>query len=107
MALSDCCGYNGRRGSYMRKVGSREFKNRIAQYMDEASKGRPLLVTQRGKPLVKVSAPHPEPNPEPTLMDVLKQLEANGKIRLAKGPLGKFRAISSRGKSASAMILED
>jgi len=91
----------------MRKVGSREFKNRISQYMDEASKGRPLLVTKRGKPLVKVSAPDPESNPEPTLMDVLKKLEAEGKIRLAKGRIGKFRAIPTKGKPASEMILED
>jgi prevent-host-death family protein len=91
----------------MRKVGSREFKNRAAQYMDEASKGRPLLVTKRGKPLVKVTAPDPEPNPEPTLMDVLKQLEAEGTIRLAKGRPGKFRPVKIRGKSASQTLLED
>jgi uncharacterized protein len=75
--------------------------------MDEASKGRTLLVTKRGKPLVKVSPPDPEPDPEPILMDVLKRLEAEGKIRLAKRPLGKFRAIKIRGKSASQTLLED
>jgi prevent-host-death family protein len=91
----------------MRKVGSREFKNRIAQYMDEASKGRALLVTKRGKPLVKVSPPDPEPDPEPTLMDVLKRLETEGKIRLAKGRLGKFRRVKIRGKSASQTLLGD
>jgi prevent-host-death family protein len=91
----------------MRKVGSREFKNRVAKYMDEASKGRPLLVTKRGKPLVKVSPPDPESDSEPTLMDVLKRLEMEGKIRLAKGRLGKFRPVKIRGKSASQTLLED
>jgi hypothetical protein len=56
---------------------------------------------------VKVSAPDPEPNPEPTLMDVLKQLEAEGTIRLAKRPLGKFRAIKIKGKPVSQTLLED
>jgi len=91
----------------MRKVGSREFKNRAAKYMDEASKGRPLLVTKRGKPLVKVTPADPEPDSEPTLMDVLKRLEMEGKIRLAKGRLGKFRPVKIRGKSASQTLLED
>jgi prevent-host-death family protein len=91
----------------MRKVGSREFKNRIAHYMDEASKGRALLVTKRGKPLVKVIPPDPETTPEPTLMDVLTRLETEGKIRLAKGRLGKFRRVKIRGKSASQTLLED
>jgi prevent-host-death family protein len=91
----------------MRKVGSREFKNRAAKYMDEASKGRPLLVTKRGKPLVMVTSADPEPDSEPTLMDVLKRLEMEGKIRLAKGRLGKFRPVKIRGKSASQTLLED
>lgn len=91
----------------MRKVGSREFKNRAAKYMDEASKGRSILVTKRGKPLVKVSPPDPEPDSEPTLMDVLKRLEMEGKIRLGKGRFGKFRPAKIRGKSASRTLLED
>ena len=33
--------------------------------------------------------------------------EAEGKIRLANRPLGKFRAIPSRAKPASRMILAD
>lgn len=89
----------------MRRVGTREFKNRAAKYMDEASKGGSILVTKRGKPLVKVSRPDPEP--EPTLMDVLKRLETEGKIRLAKGSLSKFRPVKIRGKSASQTLLED
>ncbi len=91
----------------MRKVGSREFKNRMGRYMDIIRKGQSLLVTDRGKPLAKICPPDPEVSPELTIMDVLRKLEAEGKIRLAKGRIGKFRAIPSRGKSASEMILED
>lgn len=91
----------------MRKVGSREFKNRASAYMDEVHKGDPLLVTKRGKPLVKVVPPDPESASEPTLMDILKRLEMEGKIRLARGRLGKFRPVKIRGKSASQTLLED
>lgn len=91
----------------MKTVGSREFKNRMGRYMKAVRQGQSLLLTERGKPVAKIVPPDPEPAPEPTLMDVLKRLESEGKIRLAKRPLGKFRPIPSRGKSASEMILED
>jgi prevent-host-death family protein len=91
----------------MRKVGSREFKNRIAAYMDEVHRGDSLLVTKRGKPLVRVLPPVPANDDEPTLVDVLKRLEVEGHIRLAKGRLGKFRPVKIRGKSASQTLLED
>lgn len=91
----------------MRKVGSREFKNRMGRYMKAVRRGESLLVTDRGKPMAKVCPPEPESSPEPSLEDVLKRLDAEGKIRLAKGSLSKFRAIPSRGKLASEMIIED
>lgn len=91
----------------MQKVGSREFKNRMGRYMNVIRKGQSLLVTDRGKPLAKICPPDQDANSEPTLMDVLRKLEGEGKIRLAKGRIGKFRAIPSRGKPASKMILED
>lgn len=91
----------------MKTVGSREFKNRMGRYMKGVRQGQGLLLTERGKPVAKVVPPDPEPAPEPSLMDVLKRLESEGKIRLAKRPLSRFRPIPSRGKSASEMILED
>ena len=91
----------------MQKVGSREFKNRMGRYMKAVRSGQSFLLTDRGKPVAKVSPPDPEPSTEPTLLDVLKKLQAQGLIRLAKRPLSKFRAIPSRGKSAAEMILED
>lgn len=91
----------------MKTVGSREFKNRMGRYMKAVRQGQSLLLTERGKPVAKVVPPDPEPSVELTLTDILKKLEAEGKIRLAKRPLSKFRSIPSRGKSASQMILED
>lgn len=91
----------------MKTVGSREFKNRMGRYIKAVRQGQSLLLTDRGKPVAKVVPPDPEPASEPSLMDVLKRLESEGKIRLAKRPLGKFSPIPSRGKSASEMILED
>src|SRR2546422_8497330 len=34
------CGYNDFRGSYMRKVGSRELKNRLGRYLSLVEKGQ-------------------------------------------------------------------
>ncbi len=91
----------------MKTVGSREFKNRMGRYMKAVRRGQSLLLTERGKPVAKIVPPDPEPTAEPTVMEVLKKLEAEGKIRLAKRPLSKFRPVPSRGKPASRMILED
>ena len=38
----------------MKKVGSREFKNRQSYYLRRVRKGETLLVTDRGKPVAKV-----------------------------------------------------
>jgi prevent-host-death family protein len=91
----------------MQKVGSREFKNRMGRYMKVIRSGKSLLVTDRGKPLAKVSPPDEKQDAEPTMLDVLKKLDAEGKIRLATGRFRKFRPVPSRGKSASEMIVED
>ncbi len=91
----------------MQRVGSREFKNRMGRYLLAVRQGETLLVTDRGKPVAKVSPPDQEVSPEPTVMDILKRLEAEGKLRLAKEPLGKFRPVKMKGKPASQTIIED
>ena len=91
----------------MQRVGSREFKNRLGRYLLAVRKGQTLLVTDRGKPVAKVSPPDENGDRELTFSDVLKKLELEGKIRLPKRPLGKFRAVPTRGKPASEMIIED
>jgi prevent-host-death family protein len=91
----------------MRKVSSREFKNRMGRYMRAVRKGQSLILTDRGKVVVRAS---PEEDPQATsnaLHERLKELEAQGLIHLATKPFTKFRAVKSRGKPASQMIIED
>lgn len=91
----------------MQKVGSREFKNRMGQYLKAVRRGESLVITDRGEPVAKVVPPDQDKSEQPTLRKRLEELDAQGLIRLAKRPLGKFRAVPSRGKSASEMIIED
>ena len=91
----------------MQRVGSREFKNRLGRYLRAVRNGQTLLVTDRGQPVAKVSPPEQDFDSQLTFTDVLKKLEAEGKIRLAKRLLGKFRAVKIKGKPASQTILED
>ena len=91
----------------MREVGSREFKNRMGQYLREVRRGQSLIITIRGEAVAKVIPPEDSKPARASLMERLKGLEAQGLIRLGKRPLSKFRAIPSRGKSASEMIIED
>ena len=91
----------------MHKVGSREFKNRLGRYLSVVRQGQSLLITDRGHPVAKVSPPDREENPEQSLHDRLQELEAQGLVRRARRPLKNFRAVPSRGKPASRMLLED
>jgi prevent-host-death family protein len=91
----------------MQRVGSREFKNRLGRYLRAVRNGQTLLVTDRGEPVAKVSPPELDGEPQRTFADVLKKLEAEGKIRLPKRPLGRFRPVKIKGKPASQTIIED
>jgi len=91
----------------MRRIGSREFKNRLGRYLLAVRKGQTLLITDRGKPVARVSPLDQNVDSELTISDVLKKLEAEGKIRLPKRPLGRFRPVKIKGKPASQTILED
>jgi prevent-host-death family protein len=90
----------------MRKVGSREFKNRLGRFLAAVRDGQSLLITQRGSVVAKVSPPDQD-NQSASLRDRLKDLEGKGFIRLPKRPIRTFKAVPSRGKSASRMLLED
>lgn len=91
----------------MQKVGSREFKNRLGRFLRAVREGQSLIITDRGKPVAKLGPPN-DAEPEKTqLKERLKELEAQGLLRLAQKPLRKIRAVKSRGKPASQMIIED
>jgi len=91
----------------MRRVGSREFKNRLGRYLSAVRKGQSLLITDRGQPVAKVSPPDREDRSEESLEHRLRELETQGLIRLAKRPMKSFKAVASRGKPASQMLIED
>ncbi len=91
----------------MQKVGSRELKNRLGRYLRAVRAGQSLIITDRGKPVAKLTPPSDAQPEENELQARLKELEAQGLIRLAQKPLGKFRPVKSRGKPASQMIIED
>jgi prevent-host-death family protein len=91
----------------MRKVGSRELKNRLGKYLARARKGQTIVVTDRGEPVAKLVPIDKPQNPEDALKTRLRELEAAGHIRLATGPFRDFKPVRSKGKLASRMIIED
>jgi prevent-host-death family protein len=91
----------------MQRVGSRELKNRLGRYLRAVRAGQSLIITDRGKPIAKLAPPNDAKPRENGLQERLEELEAQGLIRLAKRPLGKFRAVRIKGKPAAQTIIED
>ena len=90
----------------MRKVGSRELKNRLGRYLREVKSGGSLAVTERGEHIATLS-PKARAAKEETFNELLEQLEKQGLIRRGHGKLSKIRAVKSKGKLASELIIED
>lgn len=90
----------------MKKVGSRELKNRMGRYMREVKGGLSLAITERGEHVATLS-PKTKEQKEENLNELLDQLEKQGLIRRGRGKLTKFRAVKNRGKLASRMVIED
>ena len=91
----------------MQRVGSREFKNRMGRYLRAVRQGHTLILTDRGKAVARVSPAEDPENLTNELDERLREMEAQGFIRLARKPFPKFRPVKSKGKSASQMIIED
>ena len=91
----------------MQRVGARELKNRLGQYLKQVRRGQSLVITDRGRPIAQLNPVSENSGSETELMAILKTLETQGKLRLPTGPLRKFRPLPGRGKSASQMIIED
>jgi prevent-host-death family protein len=91
----------------MRKVGSREFKNRLGRYLRAVRKGQTLIITDRGKAVAQVGPVTQTDAGASVVEERLKELEAQGLIHLAKRPLKRFKPVTSRGKPASQMLIED
>ena len=93
----------------MKTVGSRELKNRLGRYLGLVRKGETIIVTDRGKTVAHLTPPASEKQETDNLDDLLKRLEAEGHLRLAKDPYKRrvFKPIVTRGKPASQMVIED
>jgi antitoxin (DNA-binding transcriptional repressor) of toxin-antitoxin stability system len=79
----------------------------MGRYMREVRRGQSLILTDRGKVVARVSPEEDTQTTSDALHERLKALEAQGLIRLATKPFSKFRAVKSKGKPASQMLLED
>ncbi len=90
----------------MRKVGSRELKNRLGRYLDLVGKGQAILVTDRGKPVAKLIPAAAEADAAPGLEEKLRELEAAGHLRLGTRPFTRFKAVRTKGNLASRIILD-
>ena len=91
----------------MRRVGSREFKNRLGRYLNAVRGGESVLVTDRGRLVAKLSPASEPVQNDKTLDEALKELDARGLIRRAKRPMSKGRAIKIKGVPVSCTIIED
>ena len=91
----------------MQRVGTRELKNGLGRYLRAVKTGQSLVITAGGRAIAKLVPTDDEPPEEKSLWERLEELEAQGYIRLGRGKPAKFRAVKSRGKLASEMIIED
>lgn len=90
----------------MKKVGSREFKNRQGYYLRRVRRGETLLVTDRGKPVARVVPANDWD--ALSVEEKLDDLARQGHIRRGKGgPFPPFKPLRFRGKPLSEMIIED
>lgn len=91
----------------MKTVGSRELKNRLGQYLKLVSRGETLIVTDRGRPVARIVPTNSNGAERASVDQVLKQLEAEGHIKLGTRPFRRFKPVRLKGKPLSRMILED
>lgn len=91
----------------MKTVGSRELKNRLGRYLKLVVKGEILIVTVRGKPVARIVPTDSKGGEGRSVEDVLKQMEAEGHLRLGTRPFKRFKPVRLKGKPLSKIILED
>jgi len=91
----------------MKKVGSREFKNRQGHYLKRVRRGETLVITDRGRAIARVEPMGNNSVGGITLEERLRELEAQGHLRLGTKPFERFRPLRAKGKPASQMIIED
>lgn len=91
----------------MKTVGSRELKNRLGRYLKLVGKGETLIVTDRGKPVARIIPTDQNGGESRSVDEVLKQMEAEGHLRLGTRPFKRVKPVRLKGKPLSKIILED
>jgi prevent-host-death family protein len=91
----------------MKTVGSRELKNRLGRYLKLVRKGETLIVTDRGKPVARIVPTDANGGEDRSVDEVLKQMEAEGHLRLGTRPFKRFKPVRLKGKPLSKIIVED
>jgi prevent-host-death family protein len=91
----------------MKKVGSRELKNRLGRYLGLVRRGETIIVTDRGKTVAHLVPPAPEREVHVDLEEILKKLEIEGHLRRGNGHFKPFDPIPKKGKPASRIILDE
>jgi prevent-host-death family protein len=93
------------------KVSVRDFKANLSRYLKAARAGRDVVVTSRGRPIVRLLALAEETGEEPDRQELLRRLKLIPGIRLGSGgkPLGAKTPIRirPRQKTLAQIVLED
>lgn len=91
----------------MKKVGSRELKNRLGRYLARVAAGEIIIVTDRGKPVARLIPATLKQANHQTQEERLRELEAGGFLRLGTRPFRERKLVKAKGKPASQIISED
>lgn len=91
----------------MRKVGSRELKNRLGRYLRMVKRGETLVITERNRPVAHLVSTGTRSRGLASLEETLQRLSAAGILRLATKRLRRIVPVAVKGKAASRIILED
>ena len=93
----------------MTHVGSRKLKNRLGSFLARVRAGETILITDRGRPIAKLTPTGEPPGAERTVEELLQQLAAKGQVHLASQRVDarQLPAARVKGKPLSQLILED
>jgi len=91
----------------MGRVGIKELRNCLSQYLRRTKQGEEIIVTERGRPIAVIQ-PIQSAGPVVTLQARLARLAAQGLVTLpTRKPLKKVRRVRVSGPPISRTILED
>ncbi len=91
----------------MSRVGVKELKNRLTQYLRRAKQGEEVIVTERGRPIAIIQAIQSVPLVT-SLEGRLAKLAAQGLVTLpTRRPRKGVRPVKVSGLPVSKTILED